>query len=129
MSVAVEFDPPFAANSSSCQPSFLTSPLYSGSRFEGSQKSKGNCYDVEVILQVTRNSARYLTSGVLQAAVYCVTVHVAIFIAAAAVVVMLLLMVGGGGGSGGGGVLMTMHFCSTSYPVLILKGIDGTPNP
>lgn len=26
--------------------------LYSGSRFVGHQKSKGNCYDVEVILQV-----------------------------------------------------------------------------
>lgn len=60
MSVAVEFDPPFAANSSSCQPSFLTSPLYSGSRFEGSQKSKGNCYDVEVILQHVDMENSYL---------------------------------------------------------------------
>lgn len=26
--------------------------LFNGSRFVGSQKSKGNCYDVEVVLQV-----------------------------------------------------------------------------
>ena len=31
--------------------------LYSGSKFHGSQKSKGSCYEVEVILQVT-NSLR-----------------------------------------------------------------------
>ena len=45
-----EIDPP--APSNSFQQGVMTSPLYSGSRFEGSQKSKGNCYDVEVILQV-----------------------------------------------------------------------------
>ena len=28
------------------------SPLYSGSKFVGYQKSKGNSYDVEVLLQV-----------------------------------------------------------------------------
>ena len=30
----------------------MSTLLYSGSKFQGHQKSKGNCYDVEVILQV-----------------------------------------------------------------------------
>ena len=34
--------------------------LYSGSRFQGNQKSKGNCYDVEVVLQVCRFSIDFL---------------------------------------------------------------------
>ena len=34
------------------QPGLAPSLLYSGSRFQGQQKSKGNCYDVEVVLQV-----------------------------------------------------------------------------
>ena len=34
------------------QPGVTSSLLYSGSRFVGHQKSKGNQYDVEVILQV-----------------------------------------------------------------------------
>jgi hypothetical protein len=34
------------------QPGVASSLLYSGSRFVGHQKSKGNQYDVEVILQV-----------------------------------------------------------------------------
>lgn len=34
------------------QPGLAQSLLYSGSRFQGHQKSKGNCYDVEVILKV-----------------------------------------------------------------------------
>ena len=34
------------------QPGVVTSLLYSGSRFRGHQKSKGNSYDVEVVLQV-----------------------------------------------------------------------------
>lgn len=39
------------------QPGVVTSLLYSGSRFRGHQKSKGNSYDVEVVLQVSfRNS-------------------------------------------------------------------------
>lgn len=36
------------------QPGVATSLLYSGSQFRGHQKSKGNSYDVEVVLQVTR---------------------------------------------------------------------------
>lgn len=36
------------------QPGLAQSLLYSGSRFQGQQKSKGNCYDVEVVLQVNR---------------------------------------------------------------------------
>lgn len=35
------------------QPGVATSLLYSGSQFRGYQKSKGNSYDVEVVLQVT----------------------------------------------------------------------------
>lgn len=34
------------------QPGVNTSLLYSGSQFRGHQKSKGNSYDVEVVLQV-----------------------------------------------------------------------------
>ena len=34
------------------QPGVARSLLYNGSRFHGHQKSKGNQYDVEVILQV-----------------------------------------------------------------------------
>lgn len=34
------------------QPGVATSLLYSGSQFRGYQKSKGNAYDVEVVLQV-----------------------------------------------------------------------------
>lgn len=34
------------------QPGVVTSLLYSGSKFRGHQKSKGNSYDVEVVLQV-----------------------------------------------------------------------------
>lgn len=36
------------------QPGVATSLLYSGSQFRGYQKSKGNSYDVEVVLQVNR---------------------------------------------------------------------------
>lgn len=50
MPVRLELDPPPPANS--VQAGVATSLLYSGSKFRGSQKSKGNCYDVEVILQV-----------------------------------------------------------------------------
>ena len=34
------------------QPGIPSTLLYSGSRFQGHQKSKGNKYDVEVVLQV-----------------------------------------------------------------------------
>ena len=37
---------------SSKQPGIPQCLLYSGSRFQGHQKSKGNRYDVEVVLQV-----------------------------------------------------------------------------
>ena len=52
MPVRQELDPPPPANS--FQPGVTTSLLYSGSQFQGHQKSKGNCYDVEVVLQVSR---------------------------------------------------------------------------
>lgn len=56
-------DSPAAASASSAslippppintqQPGVVTSLLYSGSKFRGHQKSKGNSYDVEVVLQV-----------------------------------------------------------------------------
>ena len=38
------------------QPGVTNSLLYSGSRFVGHQKSKGNQYDVEVILQVSQQA-------------------------------------------------------------------------
>jgi hypothetical protein len=38
------------------QPGLAQSLLYSGSRFQGHQKSKGNRYDVEVVLQVCDGS-------------------------------------------------------------------------
>ncbi|XP_002154894.1 glucose-induced degradation protein 4 homolog isoform X1 [Hydra vulgaris] len=34
--------------------------LYSGSRFKGNQKSKGNCYDVEVVLQHVDQESSFL---------------------------------------------------------------------
>lgn len=46
----VRIDPPPPVHGE--QPGVATSLLYNGSRFQGHQKSKGNCYDVEVILQV-----------------------------------------------------------------------------
>jgi len=44
------YDPPVPANTS--QPGVTTWLLYSGSKFTGHQKSKGNSYDVVVNLQV-----------------------------------------------------------------------------
>lgn len=49
--------PPPPANS--CQPGIATSLLYNGSKFQGHQKSKGNCYDVEVVLQVSNVKRNY----------------------------------------------------------------------
>ncbi|WAQ97656.1 GID4-like protein [Mya arenaria] len=54
----VKVDPPPPANSE--QPGVTTSLLYNGSRFQGHQKSKGNCYDVEVILQHVDMQTSYL---------------------------------------------------------------------
>lgn len=50
MPVRVELVPPPPVNSR--QPGITKSLLYNGSRFQGHQKSKGNSYEVEVILQV-----------------------------------------------------------------------------
>ena len=50
MPVKTDLDPPPPANSQ--QPGITTTLLYSGSKFIGHQKSKGNSYDVEVVLQV-----------------------------------------------------------------------------
>lgn len=49
MPVKVEAIPP---PSQSKQLGFPKTLLYNGSKFEGSQKSKGNSYAVEVVLQV-----------------------------------------------------------------------------
>lgn len=38
----------------------ISSLLYSGSKFKGHQKSKGNCYDVEVLIQHVDESNSYL---------------------------------------------------------------------
>lgn len=54
----VKIDPPPPANS--IQPGVTTSLLYNGSRFQGHQKSKGNCYDVEVVLQNVDMQTSYL---------------------------------------------------------------------
>lgn len=43
-------NPPFPSNSK--QDGLVTHALYNGSKFQGFQKSQGNSYDVEVILQV-----------------------------------------------------------------------------
>ena len=66
MPVRTECPPPAGASAASAaslippppintqQPGVATSLLYSGSKFRGHQKSKGNSYDVEVVLQVSR---------------------------------------------------------------------------
>uniref|UniRef100_A0A7N4PZ77 GID complex subunit 4 homolog n=1 Tax=Sarcophilus harrisii TaxID=9305 RepID=A0A7N4PZ77_SARHA len=63
MPVRTECPPPAGASAASAaslippppintqQPGVATSLLYSGSKFRGHQKSKGNSYDVEVVLQ------------------------------------------------------------------------------
>lgn len=51
MPVKVEITPPPPANSKQLGVVSKTL-LYNGSKFEGSQKSKGNSYAVEVVLQV-----------------------------------------------------------------------------
>lgn len=65
MPVRTECPPPAGASATSAaslippppintqQPGVATSLLYSGSKFRGHQKSKGNSYDVEVVLQVS----------------------------------------------------------------------------
>lgn len=49
------------------QPGVVTSLLYSGSKFRGYQKSKGNSYDVEVVLQVGLRGARGAAAASCQA--------------------------------------------------------------
>lgn len=51
MPVRVDITPPPPANSK--QPGVTKSLLYNGSKFQGFQKSKGNSYEVEVVLQVS----------------------------------------------------------------------------
>ena len=47
---------------SSKQPGIPQCLLYSGSRFQGHQKSKGSRYDVEVVLQVSVMKIRIVVS-------------------------------------------------------------------
>lgn len=54
MPVKVDITPPPPANSK--QPGVTKSLLYNGSKFQGHQKSKGNSYEVEVVLQVSNNN-------------------------------------------------------------------------
>lgn len=56
MPVKVEITPPPPANSK--QLGVTKTLLYNGSKFEGSQKSKGNSYAVEVVLQVKKKKKR-----------------------------------------------------------------------
>lgn len=70
MPVRTECPPPAGASAASAaslippppintqQPGVATSLLYSGSKFRGHQKSKGNSYDVEVVLQVSAGPRR-----------------------------------------------------------------------
>lgn len=54
MPVKVNITPPPPANSK--QPGVTKSLLYNGSKFQGHQKSKGNSYEVEVVLQVSKEN-------------------------------------------------------------------------
>ncbi|XP_002738992.1 glucose-induced degradation protein 4 homolog [Saccoglossus kowalevskii] len=54
----IELVPPPPANTT--QPGVTRSLLYSGSKFRGYQKSKGNCYDVEVELQHVDEASSFL---------------------------------------------------------------------
>lgn len=56
--VQSEVSPPFPVNSK--QPGVSSSLLYNGSKFTGHQKSKGNQYDVEVMLQHVDEENAYL---------------------------------------------------------------------
>ncbi|XP_033278596.1 glucose-induced degradation protein 4 homolog isoform X2 [Orcinus orca] len=72
MPVRTECPPPAGASATSAaslippppintqQPGVATSLLYSGSKFRGHQKSKGNSYDVEVVLQHVDTGNSYL---------------------------------------------------------------------
>lgn len=48
------------------QPGVVTSLLYSGSKFRGHQKSKGNSYDVEVVLQVGLRTGYFIIQASCQ---------------------------------------------------------------
>ena len=56
--IQVDLVPPPPVNSK--LPGVTTSLLYSGSKFRGHQKSKGNSYDVEVVLQNVDEENSYL---------------------------------------------------------------------
>ena len=58
LKLKVDLVPPPPVNSK--LPGVTTSLLYSGSKFRGHQKSKGNSYDVEVVLQNVDEENSYL---------------------------------------------------------------------
>lgn len=62
MPVRVDITPPPPANSK--QPGVTKSLLYNGSKFQGYQKSKGNSYEVEVILQVRKKPFYFFTTKI-----------------------------------------------------------------
>lgn len=64
--VALNALPPVAK-----QPGLAQSLLYSGSRFQGHQKSKGNRYDVEVVLQVSCFGLTFFVSSSCLALIIC----------------------------------------------------------
>lgn len=68
MPVRVELVPPPPVNSG--QPGITRSLLYNGSRFQGHQKSKGNSYEVEVILQVSLLIALLVSQYILPISSY-----------------------------------------------------------
>ena len=52
MPIKTNIDPPVPFTNKTKAFSMHRALLYNGSKFSGSQKSKGNSYDVEVVLQV-----------------------------------------------------------------------------
>lgn len=58
----VRVDPTLPPPANSKQPGITKSLLYNGSKFQGFQKSKGNSYEVEVVLQVICSFLVCLTS-------------------------------------------------------------------
>lgn len=58
---AARLEPPPPINTA--QPGVSTSRLYSGAKFRGQQRSKGNAYEVEVVVQVSGSTGPILPGG------------------------------------------------------------------
>jgi glucose-induced degradation protein 4 len=63
MPVPLTVEVPLMQNSK--QVGICKSLLYNGSKFKGYQKSKGNSYDVEVSIQVSRSSKSFMIQNPL----------------------------------------------------------------